>query len=71
MKKFLMFLCAVTLVFGMVGSAGASAIDFTDVTTNFTNGSWSLGFEFTTNEDIYVTSLGFYDDYRDGLTESH
>ena len=28
MKKFLMFLCAVTLVFGMVGSA--SALSFTD-----------------------------------------
>ena len=28
MKKFLMFLCAVTLVFGMVGTASASPIDF-------------------------------------------
>ncbi len=71
MKKFLLFLCTVTLVFGMVGSVGAVAIDFTSVNTDFTNSSWSLGFEFTTNEDIYVTSLGFYDDNQDGLTESH
>ena len=29
MKKFLLFLCAVTLVFGMVGNAGALTIDLT------------------------------------------
>ena len=36
MKKFLMFLCAVTLVFGMVGSAGAMTftLDSYDVTLN-------------------------------------
>jgi hypothetical protein len=33
MKKFLMFICAVTLVFGMVGTASALPITFTDTTT--------------------------------------
>lgn len=47
------------------------AIDFLDVTQNFTNGSWSLGFEFTTTQDITVTHLGFYDDLVNGLTQSH
>lgn len=47
------------------------AIDFLDVTTNFTNGSWSLGFEFTTIQDISVTHLGFYDDLLNGLSQAH
>ena len=71
MKKVLVFFCAVMLIFGMVSSAIASAIDFTSVTIDYTSNSWSLGFEFTTNKDIYVTALGFYDDNMDGLTESH
>ena len=49
----------------------ATAIDFSSVNNNFTNGSWSLGFEFSTNTDIIVTSLGFYDDFKNGLTEAH
>jgi len=36
-------------------------INFTGVTTNSTNGSWSLGYEFSTNTAINVTALGFYD----------
>ena len=41
MKKILMFLCAVTLVFGMVGSAGAALITFDDLIT----GQTSYGFD--------------------------
>lgn len=49
------------------------AIDFTP-TRNFTNYplyQWSLGFEFTTNRAIEVTALGFYDDLKNDLVESH
>jgi len=43
------------------GGADDPAVSFTGVTTNFTNGSWSLGWEFSTNTAINVSALGFYD----------
>lgn len=43
------------------GGADDPAVSFTGVTTNFTNGSWSLGWQFSTNTAIDVTALGFYD----------
>jgi hypothetical protein len=50
---------------------GVAAVDFTSPTENFTNGAWSLGFEFTTNTAVTVTALGFFDGGQDGLAESH
>jgi len=47
------------------------AIDFSGVTIDYSSGYWSLGWEFNVNQAITVTSLGFYDYSRDGLTESH
>jgi PEP-CTERM motif-containing protein len=35
-------------------------ISFTGVTTNSTDGTWSLGFEFSPNTSIDVYALGFY-----------
>lgn len=52
-------------------AANFTAIDFSAPTTNFTNGSWSLGFQFTTKNTVNVTELGFYDDSRNGLTQTH
>ncbi|XGV99010.1 MAG: PTPA-CTERM sorting domain-containing protein [Leptolyngbya sp. BL-A-14] len=52
-------------------AANFTAIDFSAPTTNFTNGQWSLGFQFTTNKTINVTSLGFYDDFQNDLTQNH
>jgi hypothetical protein len=43
------------------GGADDPAVSFTGVTTNFSNGSWSLGWEFSTNTAINVSALGFYD----------
>lgn len=51
--------------------SGTPAIDFSSPTTDFTNGAWSLGFKFSTNKTIKVESLGFYDDLKNDLTESH
>jgi hypothetical protein len=48
-----------------------AAVDFTSPTTDFTNDAWSLGFQFTTNKILTVTDLGFYDDLKNDLTESH
>jgi len=54
-----------------VNSASAAAIEFTSPTVDFTNGTWSLGFVFDVLNDVEVTSLGFYDDLGNDLTERH
>lgn len=54
-----------------VNAASFTAVDFSAPTTNFTNGSWSLGFQFTTKKAVNVTKLGFYDDFKNGLTQTH
>jgi hypothetical protein len=74
MKKVLLVLFAVALILCMAEAASAGsipAIGFTGVTENDTYDSYSLGFEFTTNADIFVTHLGFYDDYLNGLSQDH
>ena len=57
----------------MAGSAMASlAVDFSTVTEDGNSGNWCLGFQFNTNDyPLRVTHLGFYDDGKNGLTESH
>jgi hypothetical protein len=62
---------SLTLCFVSAQAASIPAVDFSDVTTNFTNGTWSLGWEFNVETPITITNLGFYDDYKDGLVESH
>ncbi|MGH8290652.1 MAG: PEP-CTERM sorting domain-containing protein [Steroidobacteraceae bacterium] len=42
------------------GGADPPAISFTGVTQNFTDGSWSLGFEFSPTTALDVSALGFY-----------
>ena len=49
MKKFLMFFCAVTLVFGMVGTASAIQFDGT------ASGAWSNVIS-TSGDDVYSTN---------------
>lgn len=72
MKKFLRLLLALSLVAFMAGPALAGlAVDFSSVTTDFTNGNWSLGWEFTTTAPVTVKALGFYDDLKNGLTQNH
>jgi hypothetical protein len=53
--------------------AQAPAVDFTSPTLDFTNGNWSLGFEFDVLNPlgVSVTHLGFYDAGRDGITGDH
>jgi len=49
----------------------AHAIPVLDVQTpgsEYNGGSWTLGFEFTVNQDISVTSLGVYDSGMNGLS---
>lgn len=45
-------------------------VDFTSA-TGFTNNAWSLGWSFTVNNPFTVTALGFFDDGKDGFSQSH
>jgi hypothetical protein len=53
---------------GSVGTYGGDgpAVSFTDVSVNYTNGTWSLGWSFTTNVATQVYGLGFYDAFLSG-----
>jgi hypothetical protein len=53
--------------------AQAPAVDFASPTIDFTNGNWSLGFEFDVLNPlgVSVTHLGFYDAGQDGITGDH
>lgn len=46
-------------------------VDLTSPTTNVTNGSWSLGWAFTVTQPFIVQAMEFYDDQKNGLTQSH
>ena len=73
MKSYgVVFLMAGLILAVGVNHAGAGlAVDFTSVTTDFTNNNWSLGWSFTVNQSVTVTALGFYDDLQNGLTQPH
>ena len=59
------------LIMGSGFAQAAPTADFTSPTVDYSDNSWSLGWAFTVNQPITVTALGFYDDLKDGLTESH
>ncbi|MFZ1133883.1 MAG: PEP-CTERM sorting domain-containing protein [Candidatus Korobacteraceae bacterium] len=63
---------AIALVTGAMSAYAAPlAVDFTTPTLNFTDGTWSLGWEFNVLTAYTVTALGAYDDGMNGLTQSH
>ncbi|OUL27494.1 hypothetical protein BV378_09980 [Nostoc sp. RF31YmG] len=62
---------AVFIGMGMGGAAHAAAINFDSPTIDSTNGEWSLGFKFSTNQKVTVNQLGFYDDQKNDLTQTH
>lgn len=47
------------------------ALDINGPTNNFTNLNWSLGWRFTTNTNVNVTGLCFYDDFMNGIVNNH
>ena len=80
MKKTISTL-AITLLL-TTGWAGTPAINFTSADINpaynfnFSGccggpGGFALGYQFTTSQALTVVQLGFYDDYGNGLAESH
>jgi hypothetical protein len=73
MRRFgvLLLIMGLIVTISPIYTLAGSAVDFTNPTIDFTNGNWSLGWEFTVNQLIMVKSLGFYDDSKNGLTELH
>lgn len=59
---------ATLAVIAIANTAHGAAIAVTDPgTAPFDGGSFTLGWQFTANQDITVTDLGIYDDNGDGL----
>lgn len=72
MRKFVVGLVAIVATTMAVNAAPMPAIDFTTAGFGFTNGQWSLGFQFATGaQGGRVSQLGFWDDGANGLTQSH
>jgi hypothetical protein len=75
-KKLIVSLLSVA-VFSLLGAGSALcqdiALSFDSLGSgfNFNQGTFSLGWRFTANQDVSVSALGFYDANQDGLTTSH
>jgi hypothetical protein len=72
MKKSLVLIGAMLLVFGVVGQANATHIAYNLPDETLGNQSWgaSLGLDFGVNQTIEVTALGVFDHNGDGLNGS-
>src|SRR4051812_15566279 len=65
-------LVAAAFLLGAGQAAHASpVISFTSPTIDFNNVTHLVGWQFTANTNITVTSLGFYDNPVNGLTATH
>src|SRR5271157_4601731 len=68
-KGIVVFLAAFSLLL-MLPTARADTPAITLISyTDFTNGGWTLGFEFSPITNIYVTSLGSF--FPSGATDVH
>jgi hypothetical protein len=71
MPKVVLFCVLLTANLTWAAQVPPLALDFAQPGQNFTNGSWSLGWEFNVLQPYTVTALGFYDDLKNGLTQAH
>jgi hypothetical protein len=73
MRKFvLVVLLAVTCGAVSMLAAPIPAVTFSNLTgESLANGPFTLGWQFTVNQNITVTALGAFDDSQNGLAESH
>ena len=53
--------------------AQTPALDFSSLGTcfDYSQGTYSLGWSFSTTQNVSVSALGFYDDLKNGLSASH
>ena len=66
-------LCIATFVIGTLlcpKASAAAAIEFADASVVH-DSQLSLGFVFTTNQEVSVTALGYYDENQDGFLTNH
>lgn len=71
MKRIISLLACLPFLTGYVNATPISAVDFTTFTTFSGDGPWTLGYKFSTNSDINVSSLGAFDLNADGFVVSH
>ncbi len=69
MKRTILMLAALALFLGGVGQAKADTAVTLGSYFDYTNGSWTLGFEFSPKTNIQVTSLGSF--FPAGATDVH
>jgi hypothetical protein len=69
----ILFLVLNLMASAAVRATEVPALDIISLGTGFdyTQGRYSLGWRFTANQDLIVTQIGFYDDLKNGLVESH
>ncbi len=67
------YICTLTLLLAVaaIAHAGPLALDIVPGVNIATNGQWSLGWSFEVTAPITVLSVDFFDDYGNGLAESH
>jgi len=76
-KRAIITILALALLVGGLGQAKADpAMEFTGSVNDFTSGTFSLGWSFSTNTAVTVTALGFFDDSTlnppgPGLSQPH
>jgi hypothetical protein len=67
------YLCVAALTVGTLfvpAASFAAAVEFTNAPVSH-DSQLSIGFVFTTNEAVNITSLGYYDENQDGFLTDH
>ncbi len=65
------FALSFALDFSAAKLSAVSIVDFANPGIVLNNGAFTLGFTFQVNSTISVDGLGFFDDGKNGLTQSH
>jgi hypothetical protein len=67
----LLFAGLILLALATTAYGGPLGVDYTDPTIIETISSYVLGYGFNVTQPVQIIGLAFYDDYGDGLLESH
>lgn len=70
-KTMVTAMSAALLQLASFGAQAAPALTSFDAPAVFFGQDHSLGYSFTANQNLAVTSLGYYDSNRDGLATTH
>lgn len=74
MRKLLfgsLIVCSTIIAAPAMADIGTPAFTITDDSDQFGGGNWNLGWSFTVDQPLNVTSLAYYDDRGDDLLQAH